>query len=431
MSYGLWTSLLMSFAPFIQDAPQAQNSERANPYRSPQSTVRALTGFIELSREDPQQIQGAIECLDLSALPKGRQQGGILASKLDAILRARDIAPSLLPDDPDVGEFPLPELHGQRIVMRKYPDGRYRFDKDTVAHIPEMWMQVQQLSHDRNRELAALSVAPEFSTPRATYRTFLTSMHRFDQDRAVRCLDLCDVPSVCRAAVGAQLARRLKQVMDRQRAVSLVDIPNTNYADPFVWLSQPQGVIELARQYEGDRKGEWLFSSSTIAAIDPLYDAFEDLPYDPVLESLNVLHVRPDPIAAPELWFRSKLPRFWRAHVVAVKVLNFEVYQVPAFIIGLGLSWLFGLAARGLVQHALRMALHWKGIDLPAGVVDKRLRPLAALVAVLLACGTKHEAPRPALPTASVRLVAGTGAPAAGASHGPTVPPTAAGAPAL
>ena len=105
MSYGLWTSLLMSFAPFIQDAPQAQNSERANPYRSPQSTVRALTGFIELSREDPQQIQGAIECLDLSALPKGRQQGGILASKLDAILRARDIAPSLLPDDPDVGAW--------------------------------------------------------------------------------------------------------------------------------------------------------------------------------------------------------------------------------------------------------------------------------------------------------------------------------------
>lgn len=37
-----------------------------------------------------------------------------------------------------------------------------------------------------------------------------------------------------------------------------------------------------------------------------------------------------------------------------------------------------------------------------------------AALAALLACGTKREAPRPALPTASVRLVAGTGAPAAG-----------------
>lgn len=39
----------------------------------------------------------------------------------------------------------------------------------------------------------------------------------------------------------------------------------------------------------------------------------------------------------------------------------------------------------------------------------------AAALAALLACGAKKEAPRPALPTASVRLVAGTGAPASGA----------------
>jgi RND family efflux transporter MFP subunit len=38
----------------------------------------------------------------------------------------------------------------------------------------------------------------------------------------------------------------------------------------------------------------------------------------------------------------------------------------------------------------------------------------AAALAALLACGTKKEVPRPSLPTATVRLVAGTGAPSPG-----------------
>lgn len=49
--------------------------------------------------------------------------------------------------------------------------------------------------------------------------------------------------------------------------------------------------------------------------------------------------------------------------------------------------------------------------------MNPRLQVLAlsALVAGLLACGSKKETPHPVLPTASVRLVAGTGAPSAGA----------------
>lgn len=376
--------LMVLARPAAGDDPATpKDAVASNPYRSPQATVRALSGFLELAREEPRQVQGAIACLDLSGLPKGPEQGGLLASKLDDILRARDIAPSLLPDDPNLDEFPLPELMGQRIVIRKYPDGCFRFDKETVARVPEMWMQVRQLSHDRNRELAALSVAPEFSTPRASFRTFLTAMHRYDLNRAVRCLDLRGVPTVCRQEVGGQLARRLKQVIDRNRVVTLADIPNTNYADPFTWFSGPQGVIELARQFDGDRKGEWLFSPATIKTIDALFDAFEDRPYDPVLARLGVLHIRPEPISAPELWFRARLPAFWRGHIVALRDLNFEVYQVPLFLVGLACAWVLGRALRAGLRALVALALDWRGIALPADLVSKRLRPVSALVFVL------------------------------------------------
>jgi MscS family membrane protein len=385
MTIGHWAGWLLAVASLGQEAaPKHKEAPANDPYRSPQSTVRALAGFLELSREEPKQIEGAIECLDLSGLPNGRQQGGILASRLDAILRARDIAPSLLPDETDLAEFCLPDAQGHKIVLIKCPDGRFRFDKETVTRINEMWMQAQQLAHDRNRELAALNVAPEFSTPRATYRSFLTAMHRYDLDRAVRCFDLRDVPTVCRAAVGQQLAKRLKQIIDRQRVVSLTDIPNTNYADPFVWLSQPEGVIELARQYDGDRKGEWLFSTATVATIDPLFDASEVRPYDAVLASLPVLHVQPDPFLAPELWFRSKLPAFWRAHLVALKELNLEIYQVPAFLVGLVLAWLGGWLVGRCAQFLVGAFLRWRGIDLPASAVRKRMQPTGVLVGVLL-----------------------------------------------
>ena len=50
------------------------------------------------------------------------------------------------------------------------------FDRDTVARIPTMDAAARKILQDRNKAAAALNVAPEVASPRATFRTFLDQL---------------------------------------------------------------------------------------------------------------------------------------------------------------------------------------------------------------------------------------------------------------
>ncbi|MFO0959272.1 MAG: mechanosensitive ion channel [Isosphaeraceae bacterium] len=376
-------AFLIATLSVAQEVPRADDPTMARRYGTPRATVRSLHGFLELARLDPKQIAGATACLDTGDLPPGAPTAGLLATKLDTVLRAREIAPSLVPDDPTLGSFELPAFQGHTIALRKGTDGLFRFDRATVAAIPEMWMQVQQLVRDHNRELAAINVSPEFATPRSTFRTFLLALTRSDLDRASRCLDLDDIPTVCRREVGRQLVVRLKQVIDRERVAGLADIPDTNYADPYVWLSETAGVIELAREFDGPRKGEWLFSAETVASIDRLFDESEERPFDAALLGLSSYRIEADPMGATELWLRAKLPPSMRRHILALRALNFEVYQMPAAILGVAAAWLMGLGARRVLGRLISLWMRRKGIALVREAIDARIRPIGFLAAAL------------------------------------------------
>lgn len=373
----------------IPEQPRNGDAVTASRYGSPRATLRSLHGFLELARIDPKQVAGAIECLDVTELPAGAPTAGLLAMNLDTVLSAREISPSLLPDDPTLEVFELPEFEGHSIVLRKGADSRFRFDRATVAAIPEMWVQVQKLVRDKNRELAGINVAPEFASPRATFRTFLLALTRSDLERASRCLDLRAIPTVCRREVGEQLVTRLKQVIDRERVAGLTDIPDTNYADPYVWLSKPVGVIELAREFDGPRKGEWLFSAGTVASIDRLFDECEDRPYDTTLLGLSSYRTDADPMGATELWLRARLPAALRKHVLALRSVNFEIYQIPAAILGIAAAWLLGWTTRHLLGWVVSRWARWKGIPLVRQEIDARIRPFGYLtMALAIRCMT-------------------------------------------
>src|SRR5262245_12037986 len=73
-----------------------------NLHRSPRATVRALLTAVTLARGAPHQIQTAVSCLDLSGLSAAqRNNAGLLATHLEAILRATDVDTNLIPDDTD------------------------------------------------------------------------------------------------------------------------------------------------------------------------------------------------------------------------------------------------------------------------------------------------------------------------------------------
>jgi MscS family membrane protein len=188
---------------------------------------------------------------------------------------------------------------------------------------------------------------------------------------------------VARDEVGRQLASKLKQIIVRYQMPILQEIPDSNYSDPYVMLSQPEGVIELVRLTSGNRKGEWVYSRRTVRTLDKLYATFEDRPYLDEVLSLGTTKHLPDPWTETELWLRSHLPPWLRAGVLSTRYVTVEVYEALGYVLvpalALGLSWL----TTGILAACLRWALHRWGWVLPRETILSRLRPVGRYAAVL------------------------------------------------
>jgi MscS family membrane protein len=356
-------------------------------YRSPRATVRTLLTAITISRANPHVIAEAAACLDLGGLPADQANGALLATQLEAVLRAADVDTEALPDAVSGDAYVLPDDHGHRITLRRTADGRWLFDRDTVAQIPKLYADAQKRLQDRNKEAAALNVSPDFASARATVRTFVIGYRRQDFDRIRRCLDLGDVPGVARDEVGRQLANKLRQIIVRQRRVILQELPDSNYADPYVWLSQPEGVVELVRIPSGARKGEWVFSRDTVGSIDRLYAAYEDRPYSEEVVALGTTGHLPSLGAEPELWLRSHLPGWLRTPLLTTRSLRLEVYELLGYVLVPLLAYGVYRLATWLLAGCAAWLLARRGWVLPRETVVQRLRPSGRFVAVLFLRG--------------------------------------------
>jgi MscS family membrane protein len=352
-------------------------------YRSPRATVRTFLTAITVARANPQAIQEAVSCLDLSGLPANQTNTGLLATQLEAVLRARDVDTEFVPDEVKGDLYVLPDEHGQRIALRRMPDGRWLFDRETVAQIPKLYVEALKHLQDKNKEAAALNVSPDYASARATVRSFFLGYRRRDFDRILRCLDLSDIPAVARQEVGRQLADKLKQIIVRQQRVILQEIPDSNYSDAYTWLSQPEGVMELVRLPSGPRKGEWVFSRETVNSIDNLYAAFEDRPYSEELVAVGAAGRLPNPWIETEVWLRGHLPGWLRARILSTPGLTLDVYQLLGYLLVPVLA--FGL--HRLITRVLTACAQWllarRARDLPRATVVKRLRPAGRFAGIV------------------------------------------------
>lgn len=372
--------LIVALFAFAADARAQGPNDK---YKSPRATLRTLYTSIELVREDPRHIEDAAGCLDLGERPQIKQYAGLLATKLEAILRAKEVTSAMVPKETSDEIYTIPDMGSHRLALRRTPDGRYLFDRDTVLSIPKVWAEVNKTLLEKNREAAALNVAPGFASPRATFRTFQTAIHRLDMGTAVRCLDLEEVPAVARHEVGYQLVNKLEQVINRQRLVVLQEIPETNYSLPYVFFSQPVGVIEITRQYSGPRKGEWLFSAATVQSIDNLYDAFEEQPYVPEVVQLVTPRVRADLWHASELWLRDHLPAWARSRLISSKDIHIEVYEVIGYLVLFTSMCVVYRLARWLLVAAVAAGLRRIGAHISRETLAARLRAAAFLASIL------------------------------------------------
>ncbi|QEG02150.1 Low conductance mechanosensitive channel YnaI [Stieleria maiorica] len=142
--------------------------------------------------------------------------------------------------------------------------------------------------------------ATDTSSPRATLKTFLSSVHEvyqgFSQEgrsfeseaersalgaRILRCLDLSEVAESVHDGVGRETAACLKEVLDRIELGPEDTWPDTKQVDEgglSKWAISDTEII-IQRVKEGPREGEFLFSPETVDRAADFYVLVKDLPY--------------------------------------------------------------------------------------------------------------------------------------------------------
>ena len=124
----------------------------------------------------------------------------------------------------------------------------------------------------------------------ASQRLYLTSDERRRQietlsatAKAIRVLDLSDIPPVLQQTVAAERAIQLKEILDRIELPAFDNIPDRNAAAslPVKRWRLPDTEIDIALVENGPRSGEYLVSAGTVDRLPEFYERIKKLPYKP------------------------------------------------------------------------------------------------------------------------------------------------------
>ena len=139
-------------------------------------------------------------------------------------------------------------------------DGIYRGMKDILQEYAAS-QRLYLTSDERRRRVEALSAAA----------------------KAIRVLDLSDIPPVLQQTVAAERAIQLKEILDRIELPSFDSIPDRNAAAglPSKRWRLPETEIDIALIESGPRSGEYLVSAGTVDRLPEFYERVKKLPYKP------------------------------------------------------------------------------------------------------------------------------------------------------
>src|SRR6476660_473549 len=116
----------------------------AEKLRSPRDTLQTLYYAVDVYDYFPSLIADAVACLDLgNSMPADSASAALLAVQLECVLKSLDIPLGSVPFTPDgepikwtvPGEGTAPPF---QVVLTRYSDGLWRFDRKTVEATPVM-----------------------------------------------------------------------------------------------------------------------------------------------------------------------------------------------------------------------------------------------------------------------------------------------------
>jgi MscS family membrane protein len=139
-------------------------------------------------------------------------------------------------------------------------DGIYRGTKDILQEYAAS-QRLYLTSDERRRRVEVLSAAA----------------------KAVRVLDLSDIPPVLQQTVAPERAIQLKEILDRIELPSFDSVPDRNAAAglPSKRWRLPETEIDIALVESGPRSGEYLVTAGTVDRLPEFYERVKNLPYKP------------------------------------------------------------------------------------------------------------------------------------------------------
>ena len=361
--------------------PSSQPGEPENPLRTPRGMMTEFLRAVSESDANPERIQDAVRCLDLSELARENPQ--VAERRAPAIARQlNEIIEALLniygktrweiPREPTGVRVVFPAKGDIQLVMIQGEDGLWRFSAETIKAIPKFRDIISQKKEAVEKESPkpeeAAGVPAAFRSARATMRTFTDAMAKGDKAAAAKCLDLGDLSPATAQETGEKLADQLQFVMDRIAPMVYQDIPTRPDGEPYTWRISDRGRIELARQDTGERKGQWLFTKATVNSIEPLFKAYQDKPRVGTAKGPTFWN-------NPRLWLMEQLPPRLKQDVFGVQLwqwLGSAILVVAGYLVyRLALLILYRIA-----HHATRTGL----AELLPARLKISLRPLAILL---------------------------------------------------
>lgn len=331
---------------------------------SPRKALRTFVEAMDALEFDHERSRDLLACLDLSGLPAEDRAGlGLrLAAKLEAILHQTGVDLLAVPDTWETDPLTLGHDAGEQVTLARGQDGAWRFDRETVARVPELF------EHLTPEQKTARERRSNFHSARQAMRTLLHAAGAGDLDLAARCLDLDGIPPAARDELGPILAYKLKFVLDRIGRVAVEEIPDEADGPRFYFYRGPLGRIDLTRCDEGPRRGDWQFSRETVARVEAMFRGAVDRPIAPSLGP----KAGPSLARAPSLWLRCRLPAWVRQ-----PALGLDLYQWLGLAVALAAcgaaSWLGLQVAERLACRLLRLVR----VEVDRALAAPKLRPLA------------------------------------------------------
>ena len=104
--------------------------------------------------------------------------------------------------------------------------------------------------------------------------------------RAVRTLDLSEVPEALHDDIGVESILQLKEIFDRMQLPPVDTVPDPEMVaaarkqgSAAVRWRYPNTELEIVEVTEGERQGEFLFSAATVRRVSDFYQQIKSLPY--------------------------------------------------------------------------------------------------------------------------------------------------------